>query len=84
MIKKYTPSKKGTTPQPPPSLPTPPPTPASHQRQHLSQPRSKEYQETPSRKRPRKDDRTRYSLRSRTRKKDDDLPIKKAKRKHKK
>ena len=61
MIKKYTPYKKGTTPQPPPSLPTPPPTPSSQQRYHLS-PLSKEYQETPSRKRARKDDGTQYSL----------------------
>ena len=67
MIKKYTPSsKKETTPQPPPSLPTPPPTPSSQQRH----PHPKEYyQETPSRKRARTDDGTRYSLRSRTRKK---------------
>ena len=81
MIKKYTPSKKGSTPQPPPSLPTPPPIPSSQQ-QH---PHPKEYyQETPSRKRAGTDDGTRYSLRSWTRKKDDNLPMKKAKRKHKK
>ena len=60
MIKKYTPSKKGTpSPHPPPSLPTPPPTPSSQQRH----PHPKEYyQETPRRKRARTDDGTRYSL----------------------
>ena len=81
MIRKYTPSKTGTpSPRPPPSLPTPPPTPSSQQR-HPQEP----YQETPKRKRARTDDGTRYSLRARpTKKKDDDLPIKKAKRKHKK
>ena len=68
-------SKRLTTP-PRTALPTPPPTPM--------------YQETPSRKRARRDrdddddTRGRYSLRSRPTKKDDDLPMKKAKRKHKK
>ena len=63
------------------TLPTPPPTPSSQQRH----PRPQEsYQETSSRKKPCKDDGTQYSLRSRPKKKDDDLPMKKAKRKHKK
>ena len=75
MISKYTPSKTGTpSPRPPPSLPTPPPT-----------PQESSYQETPRRKRARTDDGRRYSLRTRAAtKKDDDLPRKKAKRKHKK
>ena len=75
MIRKYTPSKTGTTPspRPPPSLPTPPPTPHPP--------------ETPKRKRARTDEYgRRYSLRTRaaTTKKDDDRPRKKAKRTHKK
>ena len=74
MIRKYTPSKTATTPspRPPPSiLPTPPPTPHPP--------------ETPKRKRVRTDEYgTRYSLRTRATKKDEDLPRKKAKRKHKK
>ena len=73
MSKRLTPTKL--------TLPTPPPTPSSQQR-HPQEP----YQETPKRKRAHTDDDgTRYSLRARpTKKKDDDLPIKKAKRKHKK
>ena len=78
MISKYTPSKTGTPSprRPPPSQLTPPPTP---------RPPQESYQETPKRKRARTDDGTRYSLRARpaAKKKDDDLPIKKAKRKHK-
>ena len=92
MIRKYAPSTttKGSPPSPRPSasLLTPPPTPASSQQQRRP-PHAKEssYQETPSRKRARTDDTTtrRYSLRTRpTKKRDDDLPRKKAKRKHKK
>ena len=56
-----------------PTLPTPPPT-----------PQESSYPETPKRKKARTDDGTRYSLQTRAPKKDDDLPRKKAKRKHKK
>ena len=66
-------------------------TPESRQWQHPPQPKKFYQRETPSRKRARTDDdddgTTRYSLRARTavaKKKDDDLPMKKAKRKHKK
>ena len=52
MSKRLTPAGK---------LPTPLPPPSSHQQQHPS-PLSKEFQETPSRKKSRKDDGTRYSL----------------------
>ena len=68
-------------------------TPESRKWQHPPQPKKFYQRETPSRKRARTDDdddddgTTRYSLRARTavaKKKDDDLPMKKAKRKHKK